>query len=66
MADSLTEEQIAEFQEAFCLIDNDSDGALFSSFLLISVHNIHLYCIASAWDCLTVLKSSILLIHGMI
>ncbi|KAJ0052833.1 hypothetical protein Pint_03236 [Pistacia integerrima] len=26
MADSLTEQQIAEFQEAFCMIDKDSDG----------------------------------------
>lgn len=26
MAEALTETQIAEFQEAFCLIDKDSDG----------------------------------------
>ncbi|KAK4382542.1 Calmodulin [Sesamum angolense] len=26
MADALTQEQIAEFREAFCLIDKDSDG----------------------------------------
>ncbi|KAA8543296.1 hypothetical protein F0562_021209 [Nyssa sinensis] len=26
MADALTEEQVAEFREAFCLIDKDSDG----------------------------------------
>lgn len=28
MADALTEDQIAEFQEAFCMIDKDSDGVL--------------------------------------
>ncbi|KAH6796852.1 Sec23/Sec24 protein transport family protein [Perilla frutescens var. hirtella] len=28
MADALTEEQIAEFREAFCLIDRDSDGVI--------------------------------------
>lgn len=28
MADALTEDQIAEFQEAFCMIDKDSDGEL--------------------------------------
>ncbi|GFP97987.1 calmodulin [Phtheirospermum japonicum] len=28
MADSLTEEQIAEFHDAFCLIDKDSDGVI--------------------------------------
>ncbi|KAF5930444.1 hypothetical protein HYC85_031317 [Camellia sinensis] len=27
MAEALTQEQIAEFQEAFCLIDKDSDGS---------------------------------------
>ncbi|KAG2693751.1 hypothetical protein I3760_08G110600 [Carya illinoinensis] len=26
MADKLTEDQVAEFREAFCLIDKDSDG----------------------------------------
>ncbi|XVE73045.1 hypothetical protein DITRI_Ditri11bG0086500 [Diplodiscus trichospermus] len=26
MADTLTEDQVAEFREAFCLIDKDSDG----------------------------------------
>lgn len=26
MGDVLTEEQIAEFQEAFCLFDKDGDG----------------------------------------
>jgi len=26
MAGALTDEQIAEFQEAFCLIDKDCDG----------------------------------------
>jgi hypothetical protein len=34
MADSLTEEQIAEFREAFCLIDKDADGASFYTFIL--------------------------------
>ncbi|KAK2987126.1 hypothetical protein RJ640_019686 [Escallonia rubra] len=28
MADALTEDQIAEFREAFCLIDKDSDGII--------------------------------------
>ncbi|KAL9435973.1 hypothetical protein AB3S75_022105 [Citrus x aurantiifolia] len=28
MADALTEDQIAEFQEAFCMIDKDSDGLI--------------------------------------
>ncbi|XP_010274270.1 PREDICTED: calmodulin-like protein 11 isoform X2 [Nelumbo nucifera] len=28
MADVLTEEQIAEFQEAFCLFDKDGDGCI--------------------------------------
>ncbi|XP_041020610.1 calmodulin-like protein 11 isoform X2 [Juglans microcarpa x Juglans regia] len=26
MADALTEDQVAEFREAFCLVDKDSDG----------------------------------------
>ena len=30
MAEALTEGQIAEFQEAFCLIDKDSDGKFLS------------------------------------
>jgi hypothetical protein len=34
MADSLTEEQVAEFREAFCLIDKDADGASFYTFIL--------------------------------
>jgi calmodulin len=29
MADQLTEEQIAEFKEAFSLFDKDGDGELF-------------------------------------
>lgn len=32
----LTEEQIIEFQEAFCLFDKDGDGDLFLSLSLIS------------------------------
>jgi hypothetical protein len=31
MADQLTEEQIAEFKEAFSLFDKDGDGELFLS-----------------------------------
>lgn len=34
MAEALTETQIAEFQEAFCLIDKDSDGEFSLSALL--------------------------------
>lgn len=29
MAEQLTEEQIAEFKEAFCLFDKDGDGILY-------------------------------------
>jgi hypothetical protein len=38
MADQLTEEQIAEFKEAFCLFDKDGDGtyAYFIVFVLFS------------------------------
>ena len=32
MADTLTEDQVAEFWEAFCLIDKDSDGVFSYSF----------------------------------
>ncbi|XVF31719.1 hypothetical protein REPUB_Repub17cG0016300 [Reevesia pubescens] len=28
MADTLTEDQVVEFREAFCLIDKDSDGSI--------------------------------------
>uniref|UniRef100_A0A8C0Q5I9 EF-hand calcium-binding domain-containing protein 11 n=1 Tax=Canis lupus familiaris TaxID=9615 RepID=A0A8C0Q5I9_CANLF len=28
MADQLSEEQVAEFKEAFCLFDKDGDGAI--------------------------------------
>lgn len=33
MADQLTEEQIAEFREAFCLIDKDSDGMYICTYI---------------------------------
>lgn len=42
MAEALTEAQIAEFQEAFCLIDKDSDGE--SSLFYSSVHICSLIC----------------------
>lgn len=34
MADVLTEDQITEFQEAFCLFDKDGDGGFSSPFLI--------------------------------
>lgn len=34
MAEILTEEQIVEFKEAFCLFDKDGDGELVSNLLL--------------------------------
>lgn len=33
MGEVLSEEQIAEFQEAFCLFDKDGDGMLFLPFI---------------------------------
>ena len=39
MADSLTEEQIAEFREAFSLIDKDADGASLYTFILFLFNN---------------------------
>lgn len=35
MADALREDQVAEFREAFNLIDKDSDGVFFWTFILV-------------------------------
>ena len=40
MAEQLTEEQIAEFKEAFCLFDKDGDGMYFYTFLFTFVYYI--------------------------
>ena len=36
MADTLTENQVAEFREAFCLIDKDSDGVFSCSLIFFN------------------------------
>ncbi|CAA3031999.1 calmodulin 11, partial [Olea europaea subsp. europaea] len=41
MADALTEEQIAEFREAFCLIDKDSDGVITMAELAAVIHSLN-------------------------
>lgn len=40
MADALTEDQIVQFREAFCLIDKDSDGrhSLSPSIICVCIH----------------------------
>eukprot|EP00980_Cylindrotheca_fusiformis_P019151 scaffold6486_cov96-Cylindrotheca_fusiformis.AAC.15 len=45
MADQLTEEQIAEFKEAFSLFDKDGDGEFF-----ISLWSCRTSCYGSAWS----------------
>ena len=40
MANALTEDQIVQFREAFCLIDKDSDGRALSLSLSLS-HQLH-------------------------
>ena len=50
MAEQLTEEQIAEFKEAFSLFDKDGDGIFFfffPSLIFPCFLNILLYCIRS-------------------
>ena len=39
MANALTEDQIVQFREAFCLIDKDSDGRALSLSLSLSLIN---------------------------
>ncbi|KAE9460674.1 hypothetical protein C3L33_07453, partial [Rhododendron williamsianum] len=41
MAGALTEEQIAEFREAFCLIDKDSDGFITMEELATVIHSLN-------------------------
>ncbi|XP_075659638.1 calmodulin-like isoform X2 [Castanea sativa] len=40
MGDVLTEEQIAEFQEAFCLFDKDGDGCITIEELAIAIRSL--------------------------
>jgi Ca2+-binding EF-hand superfamily protein len=47
MSEQLTEEQIAEFKEAFSLFDKDGDGMLFS-----------LHCFVSWFSVLVKLRST--------
>lgn len=47
MAEQLTEEQIAEFKEAFCLFDKDGDGIL-----------VYFYFLSSSFPILDTLLSS--------
>ncbi|CAL0320559.1 unnamed protein product [Lupinus luteus] len=42
MGDALNEDQIAEFREAFCLIDKDSDGFISVDELLTIIHSLDL------------------------
>jgi hypothetical protein len=37
MADALSEEQIVEFKEAFCLFDKDGDGGHFSDMFIFNL-----------------------------
>ena len=48
MADALSETQIAEFREAFSLIDKDSDGAF--NFLYTYIH-IYIYIHTRTYTC---------------
>lgn len=47
MADFLREEQLAEFQEAFRMIDKDSDGVCSSFFFYINSFNL---CLNGLFD----------------
>jgi len=38
MGDVLTEEQVAEFQEAFCLLDKDGDGMFLDFYIYIYIY----------------------------
>ncbi|KAI5680213.1 hypothetical protein M9H77_01440 [Catharanthus roseus] len=40
-AEALTEEQVAEFREAFCLIDKDSDGVITMEELAAVIHSLN-------------------------
>ena len=41
MADQLTEEQIAEFKEAFSLFDKDGDGTITTKVCTVLAFNFH-------------------------
>lgn len=43
MAEQLTEEQIAEFKEAFSLFDKDGDGMFFSFFFFFTLFGLCCY-----------------------
>ncbi len=49
MADQLTEEQIAEFKEAFSLFDKDGDGTITTKELGLhgNIHQDLVHCISS-------------------